>query len=541
MIVNNRIAAKRAVPQVAETDSVVAPVGGMNSFSPVSNMPREDALFMRDLFPQPYGAKLRQGYVKYATLPVSSEVRSLLGYEGRNGINKLFAVATNGSLYDASSAGPVPAALISGLTNAEFQQVMVANAGGSFLLAANGADDWIKYDGTSLTRVTNTDITVVNPRVIIGLEIHQRRLWMVEKGSTNGWYLAPDAISGAATKFDFGPLFSRGGYLQQLVTWTIDNGEGSDDHLCAISSKGEVAVYAGIDPANAATWSLQGVYYVGAPVGRRCAKKLDSDVGIITQFGFVVLSELVVSTKLNAQSEGPAYKIQNLVSDMVTRYAPEYGWEMFMDPTNNMLVINIPLANGSSGSVYATSLGQASFATQFVMNTITKSWCTFSNIPALCWKQWANGGYFGAAGYVGKFNVGYTDAADYLGNNGSAVIGKAIQAYTYFGKPGLTKNLGLFRPVFVGQGEISFLAQSRINFDTTIPPDPVLTSGQAIVSTWDVSLFDYAYWSGSLSTYQRWATAEGEGFAVSIAISLTSNSDVYWTSTDWAYEVGGIL
>ena len=108
--------------------------------------------------------------------------------------------------------------------------------------------------------------------------------------------MPPDQITGEATLFDFGALWVRGGYLNQIITWTIDDGNGADDHLAAISSEGEVAIYQGIDPSDAEKWALQGVYYAGAPVGRRSACRYGGDIAILTQFGLVILSNLLKST-----------------------------------------------------------------------------------------------------------------------------------------------------------------------------------------------------------------------------------------------------
>ena len=106
----------------------------------------------------------------------------------------------------------------------------------------------------------------LDPKDAIQLTFHQHRLWAVEVDSARGYYLPADAIYGEMSAFDFGPLFSKGGYLSFLATWTMDDGNGAEDHLVAVSSTGYAAVYSGIDPNDPNNWKLVGVYYTGAPV-----------------------------------------------------------------------------------------------------------------------------------------------------------------------------------------------------------------------------------------------------------------------------------
>lgn len=535
------VLSKQATPRVSDTTTVQAPTGGLNSISAVSNMPAEDAVVLRNLIPQPYGAKMRNGYVKHSVLPANVAAETIMPYASKIGVETLFSVGNNGILYNSTTAGNAVATAVTGLLNARFQYLTFSNAAGNFLLAANGQDDWIKYDGATITRVAAADITGVDPKSIISLEVHQRRLWMVQVNTTKGWYLAPDAISGAATAFDFGPLFKRGGYLMTLVAWTIDTGEGSDDRLCAISSHGEVAVYNGTDPANIATWQLQGVYFVGPPVGRRCAKKISGDINIITQYGLTSLAEAVVSTKLNNQSAGIALKVQNLLSTGIARFGTNFGWEIHLNPRDNLLVINTPIQMADVSEVSAYALSSSMRSNQVVMNTITNNWCTFTEVPAFTWATFLSAPYFGATGFVGRGMVGNQDAVQNDGLGGQPIVGEVLQAFNYFGQPGREKYFSMVRPVFIATGDLTWSAQVRTDFDTRPIDPPNYTSPIAGNGVWDVSLWDAALWAGGLATIQRWVSASGLGFAGTIAMSLTSSSDVTWTSTDWLFQPGGIF
>ena len=54
-----------AVPQPSrqrsQSTTVTAPIGGLNAFSPISNMPENDALVLRNFYPEPFGVAGAQG------------------------------------------------------------------------------------------------------------------------------------------------------------------------------------------------------------------------------------------------------------------------------------------------------------------------------------------------------------------------------------------------------------------------------------------------------------------------------------------------
>jgi hypothetical protein len=162
----------------------------------------------------------------------------------------------------------VGASVVSGLTNARWQHVNVATAGGNFLLAVNGADKLRGYDGTNwyTDGDGSHDITGVDSATLIHVNTHKERVWFVQKDTLKAWYLGTKAISGAATAFPFQSIAQSGGYPSvAMATWTIDAGFGADDLAVFITSQGEVIVYRGTDPSSATTWALVGVWQLGTP------------------------------------------------------------------------------------------------------------------------------------------------------------------------------------------------------------------------------------------------------------------------------------
>ena len=234
------------VPGVFEPVTVPAPIGGLNARDSLVAMPETDAIVLTNWWPQPYGCSVRKGYIEWAT-GLTDEVETRATWADIDGDEVLFAWAGT-SMWDVTTRGAVGTADITGLTNARWNWVNLTNSAGNNLIAVNGFDNGIIYKAAGLARITAGDGIVantwagLNPAVAIQLTVHQSRLWAVEKDSSAGWYLPPDAIQGTFVKFDFGPLFSKGGFLEFLTTWTLDDGNGAEDHLIAVSSEGEAVV-----------------------------------------------------------------------------------------------------------------------------------------------------------------------------------------------------------------------------------------------------------------------------------------------------------
>jgi hypothetical protein len=371
----------------------------------------------------------------------------------------------------------------------------------------------------------------VDPKNLIQGTIHQRRIWAVQVDTTLGWYLPADAVYGVASFFDFGPFFKLGGYLALLVTWTADAGSGSRDHLVAISSEGEAAVFAGLDVASANAWSLVGVYFVGTPVrGRRFATNMAGDLMLLTMTGVVSMATVLTSTQVNV-SNNNAYskKIQFLISELTSTLSDMDGWEIHFFPAINLIYINVP-------SVYAGGNGQ------LVVNTINGAWSTFSNMNAQCWASVEGLPYFGGDnGTVYRSWYGDLDKVNVDGTGGEQIQSFAQQAYSYMGKPALQKQVGMFRPNFIGVGKIAYSSHIHYDFSAGEISPPAPGSSPSSLSLWSQALWGEGTWSGGVVTQREWQQGQGIGDAVSISLTTLTGQETTWVSTDYTFRYGGPL
>lgn len=506
--------------QVSTTDSMPAPIGGWNARDPLADMKETDAILLENWFPTPSDVQFRKGYLAHAT-GLGSQVQSLLVYNSPT-TEKIFGCA-GANIYNVTAAGAVGAAVVAALTSAKWQYVNIRTSGGSFLLAANGADSILNYDGTTWVSVTGISahaITGVTTSNIINIHTHMRRVWLVEKDTLKVWYMGIDSMSGAATAFDLGPLFKLGGYLVAMESWTIDAGVGMDDHAVFITSKGEVAVYKGVDPAAAATWALVGVYRVGEPIGRRCFVKVAGDLAVITKDGVFPMAKALYSDQQN-DAIAITDKIRNAFSKASATYGTNFGWEGVLYPNANMLLFNIPVSEGD-------------LQEQYVMNTISGSWGKFTGWYGNCWALSNGAIYYGGNGIVNKAWYGDDD-------NGSNITAKAKTAFNY-NKTKNIKHYSMARPVFTVTGTPGILLGINTDFEDQEPTGTPTFATPAATGTWGTSVWGAFTYTGGERTLKDWQSIQGEGYCAALRLKcVAKDMDVRWTSTDIVFENGGVL
>ena len=506
----------------ARTASSPAPTGGWNTNSNISDMQEDEALILENFWPTRQDVQCRPGYIQWAT-GMTGKIESLLTYNPLVGTsNKLFAaVGTN--IYEVTSFGAVGAASVTGLSNARWQQINFGTSAGNFLLAVNGADDMQKFDGTSwgvINAVSSPAITGVATSSIISINVFKQRIWMVQKNTLFAWYLTAGAIAGAATKFDLSSIFKRGGYLVSMETWTIDGGTGIDDNAIFLSSQGEVAVYRGTDPTDSTKFSLIGVFYIGAPVGNRPSIRLGADIAVLTEQGVFPMSNGVLTAQVTNVSP-ISDKIKPTFVSRIQENRSAFGWELCVYPTQNALIVNVPLNTGAY--------------TQYTMNTISGSWCSFTGWNATCFTVQGSSLYFGGNGFVALAWTGTTD-------NAASIVAEALPAFNYFGTRGRQKRFTMIRPLLQTDGNPSILAKINVDFDSSAPTGALAFIPTSSTMAWGTMAWGTMIWGSNIIINKQWQHAGSIGYCGSYHMKLQNNAAIVkWKSTDHVYELGGII
>lgn len=579
--------------------SVPAPVGGWNQRDSLSAMPKEDAVILDNWFPTPYDVGVRKGSTAWAT-GMPGNVETVVGYNS-GGTSRLFGVSSGG-IYDITSPGAVGAPLVSGLSSSRFQAAHMGTSGGQFLVMVNGSDLMQAYNGNgwfmvgdgvgagvsvgsavgatcTITTTTphnlatgvsitvsgctpsgyngsNYVITVTGPNsftytsgsapggamtvfgsytyapAVTGIAtsswsnvcLHKQRLWFVEKNSLRGWYLPTSSVGGTALPFDFAPLFRTGGRIVMMAVWTLDAGYGIDDMLVIITSNGEVAVYKGTDPNTVATWSLVGIFRIGSPMSERSTIKFAGDCLIVGRDGLVPLSSALQSSRIQV-AEALSDKIMWAISRATSDYAANFGWEIALFPSENMVLVNVPVSS--------------TITHQYVMNTVSKAWCRFIGWTAFSFELYQDRLFFGSSG--GKVFEAWSGVSD----DGNNINAEALQSYNYFGTPTQNKKFNQVRPMLSWDNRPTLRIGINTDFDQSAPSG-VITSGAIPTTVWDGAEARWdalnTVWMGEPSYQKGWQTAFGLGYCAALHIvSATNTQQLRWASTDYTFELGGVL
>lgn len=508
-------AVKPRTQPAARPFPIPASVGGLNANDSIADMPVTDALVLDNIFPQPDYIELRRGYESHAT-GLGAAVESLMEWAGPAG-RKLFGAASS-SIYEVTSSGAVGAADVSSLSNARWQHIMQATSGGNFLICVNGADDARSYDGTSWA---TPSITGVASSTFINVWLFKERLFFIESGTLDAWYLGTKAIAGAATNLPLGSVFKQGGSLIAGGTLTRDGGNGIDDYCVFITTTGEVALYQGTDPSSSTTWSLIGTFYLPPPIGKRCLQRAGGDLAVITEGGVVSLNAAFALDRAAQQRAAITSKINRIFTADARLYRPNAGWQVISYPRSNMLVVNVPIAEGAESR-------------QYVMNALTGAWCRFTNLNANCWSLLNENLYFGGNGTVYKADSGYQD-------NGGGITADLKTAFTDLGARGRVKTIQMLRALFSSNGSPGFLMDVNVDFEDR-QPTSTPTAGTPPASLWGSATWGTSTWVSGSQLNSQWIGAAGVGHAFAIRMRIVSNGATCTINDfDVIATVGGVV
>ena len=538
---------------VVDTATMPSPVGGWNARDSLADMQKTDAVTLDNWMPKSSYVELRGGYLSHSTesaTDIDTEdaamlatedgfvlatedtattmlgtVKTLVVHNGLTGVNQLLAM-TEQAVYNVTTAGATSSALLT-RTNGKHQSTMFGDGTTQWLIALNGVDLPLYYDGTTALAVTQatspalTGFPANDLTQLISVTAFKSRLFFIPKSSLSFWYLPVSVAGGALTEFDLSSQATKGGYLMAMGTWTRDAGNGQDDIAVFVTSEGEAILYQGNNPSNVNSWSKVGSFFVGKPLGRRCLTQYGEDLLILTENGIFPLSSALPSASVDYRY-ALSFKIDKAFTDSARVTGDVFGWESTVFPAQQALIVNVPVAE--DGVHY-----------QYVMNTLTKSWCRFTAWGAETFAVFNKELYFARGGFVYRAWTGNIDDTD-------NIEGYAKQAFSHFGKPGKVKTFKLFRPILAVNGSLNYSTDIDVDFqdDVMIAASSASTAGLA---TWNQSQWNQARWGGGFKIVKPWTSiAEWPGTWAAGKLKVSTNSrSVQWMASDFIFETGQIL
>jgi hypothetical protein len=519
-------------------------MAGMNAASAVALGDPNQALLLENWLYDQYGISVRGGHAEYADSvgdEGTPEVRTLIACKSKTkepffgdpfvapGPGHLFA-ATDDGIYDVTAGGSLSAKVLtlSGAALAgHISYVEFPTAGGLFVAACSETDGYLIYTESTNTwskPIMGTDpgeINGVDPAKFVFVIAWKRRLLFVERDTGKMWAMEEvNSIAGNVLAFDFGSLFTHGGVLSQLASWTMDAGVGIDDHLLVLSSKGDLGVYKGIDPTDPAQFSQVGVWFIGAPpAGRRAMTQYGGEVAIVSETGITPVSEIIQG---GSAKTAVAFRIRPMLSQQVRDSGDLYGWGMTIYPALNYLIINTP--------------PDVPDARQYALALNFGAWSIWTGYPALCFEVFNGYLYFGTSdGRVCVALYGDLDDMDQDLEEGRAIVSKMTGTYQSYASAAMVKQFHMIRPVL--DARMKPQAALWMNVDYKLSTSRASPAFRPInVSKWDQSKWDSARWTGSQVPYNDWFSVEGMGRVASIGFAMSSIAGARLYQFDVLYE-----
>lgn len=486
--------------QPAIARSIPAPVGGWNTEDALADMAVTDAVILDNWIPRGGRCEMRRGFIEQAT-GTAEPVETLITYSGGTG-DQLFACAGT-DIYEVTSAGALPSAAYASAETARWNWTNFANDAGRFALLANGEQGPIKYDGSAFSSNTITGSAAFGALVEANLKYvmaHKSRLHWGEKENLRVWFLDVNAIAGASELLDLGGVFSSGGTLVGMATWSRDNGSGGLDDLAVyVTSEGQAAIYAGSDPGDPNDWSIVGVFEFARPVGERPLLKDGGEICIVTEEGLLPLSLLVATTRADQKVRMLSRKIGTAFADSALTYGDLFGWQAaYYSGRGGLIIVNVPTEEGVS-------------AVQYVRASQNGAWCRFTGIPAICWGLANKMVYFGGELGVYRFDVGASD-------NSEPIVPDVMPAFNNFGNRTVIKDFTMMRALLYAPSIVRPAMDMAVDYDKSTLPSAV----QTVVTPGDISPDD------ELMIRDEWTGAAGVGYvgAPRMRFALTGADDV---------------
>ena len=518
-----RRAAQARNHQVA---ALLAPTKGLNYRDSFITLDPKDAVVLNNFVARPTGVQLRGGYQKHA-IGLGGAVASLMPYLAQNPLNSKLFAAVGAEIFDVTTAvdSPLPEETTTS-TDGIWGSLMFSGATENYLCMTSPSGGYWTYDST--TGWTDRAAAVTGLTGTFGsIAAWKRRLWFGANGTAKVYYLAPNALQGAATELDLGPLMQRGGSIVAMVNWTYNAGIDIDDYLVFFGSQGDVIVYQGTDPDDPATFQLKGIWYIGRPpVGDRFFTEYGGELFILTELGLLPLSKMVNGQVANTYNVLSA-PIAPVLSPLVSRLIDEPIWELGLIEDNDVLMVKVPR--------------DSSNYTQYVMFIQTGAWSTFTGMPINCSKTFNGQLYFGDED--GNVQLGLNvkrDGMDINGVGGTYVVGQCQGGFNAFGAPANLKIFGMARPILIGANPPAVQAQMNVEYSF----NPIYSSpsfNATVGANWDEGVWDEASWSGSMNTYAAWVGVQNMGYYGSLRLSVKGDPGTVYVSSNVMYQTGGVM
>lgn len=383
---------------------------------------------------------------------------------------------------------------------------------------------------TTITAYKITGLSFTLDNLITGCA-YRNRMFFARKNTLTAAYLSSvDVVSGAASTLNLTGVFTKGGWLEIIATWSSDAGDGLDDRIVFITNQGEAAVYSG-SFADASNISFVGRFDIGSPpLGKNAFLSVGGDLIIMTEAGWIPMSAVVGTDEARLASVALTAQIEKLWRKMVADRGSA-PWQAIRWPERGVALISFP----------KTSANQDKMCLVFNVETLAPAIFTGWDVRSVA--RFGGNVYFGTSD--GKIMLADSGGTD----DGAIYVARAA---------GLAERLAGGMPMTARMARAAFEYSTDFNmrisicadynYDFPAPPSamPVSAGGAAL---WDSALWDSAVWDAGLDAAvqhkSNWEPVGGYGFALAWQVQITVGSevapDIELQSIDLTYEIGSVI
>jgi hypothetical protein len=481
-----RMPVPQQVAQQLQVTTLPAPTRGLILNENASFMQPGGALVLDNWMPTMKGIKLRGGCTRWCDLhaldvpvpPVPSASRlpviSMFQYISGNN-QRIFAGQTT-KLFDVTAGSPT--LVKSGQNSGNYVASQLANASGDHMLVCNDAGDYVlHFDGAAWTTYNTGQITApAGTSVVAGHNLtyvwkYRGRFYFIEGGTMNAWYLPTNAVQGALALIPLAGAATKGGKLLCGFSWSIDAGDGIDDKCVFMTDQGELLIFTGSDPSNAANWSQEGRYATSVPLGMNAHQAIGGDVLIATVDGIIPISASISKDVSQLDLASITRAIKTMWRDEVTakRALP---WTMCKWDEYGGMFVTWP--GGIAGNRYCGAV-----------NIATGAWARYVGWDAMCFVRMRGDMFFGNQdGIVMQADrTGYDDGQPY-----TAVM---VGGWEMFSSQATTMVWRQARASFTAGNADPFQPQlsACTDYVITLPPPPSAAPDPGVADVWDQGLW----------------------------------------------------
>jgi len=535
------------VAQNLQTITIPAPNRGIIQNENESFMTPGGANVQINWAPTMKGVKLRGGYERWCVLPETTPVISAFEYANGN-VQRMYAGNAT-KLYDITTN--IPSLIKSGQSSGNYVAAQLNNTGGNYMVVVNDAGDFIlrTSDGIGFAVLSGvagpagdgvTNITydptklpagVAQGRGLVYVWKYRNRLYFIQQNSMNAWYLPIDAAGGVLQPIYLSGAAAKGGKLLFGATWSIDAGDGIDDKCVFVTDLGELLIFTGSNPSDAANWRQEGRYQIGAPLGMNGHMLLGGDLLIMTVDGIVPVSQAITKDSGQLSLALLTRNIKPLWRDEV---ADKRDWAWSCRKWDEY------------GGIFVTTPGGDTPGTKhcLVANNETGAWCIYT-WDATCFVRMRADMFFGTQGGIimQADRTGYDDGLPY--------VATLVGGWETFGSGAAQTVWHQARAVFASGAIEPFQPQLSATTDyiVTIPPPPPAGPDPGLAEVWDEGAWDAAHWDAPAAPRPAirntlWQSIGMSGFAhapiVQVTVAQVARPRVELIAIATTQERGGV-